>query len=85
MFLMKTDLAFGPDAPASLRDGFAELVTVFGSCPGGGDVETRTEVGWSALHGLATLERGGRLRPAHREQRLAVLVDQWTSAGAQER
>ncbi|WP_328390157.1 TetR/AcrR family transcriptional regulator [Nocardia sp. NBC_00416] len=73
MFAMTTDLKFGPDAPQPLRDAFAELVAVFAPFAGGDDVETLTETGWSVLHGLATLERGGRLRPGLREQRLAIL------------
>jgi hypothetical protein len=40
------------------------------------DVETFTEVAWSALHGLATLSQAGRLRPDFCDQRLATLVDQ---------
>ncbi|WP_327148749.1 TetR/AcrR family transcriptional regulator [Nocardia sp. NBC_01329] len=73
MFAMSTDLQFGPDAPQPLRDAFAELVTVLGPFAGDDDVESFTETGWSALHGLATLERGERLRPGLREARLAIL------------
>ncbi|WP_063059206.1 TetR/AcrR family transcriptional regulator [Nocardia sienata] len=73
MFSMSTDLQFGPEAPQSLRDAFAELVAVLSPFAGEHDVETFTETGWSALHGLATLERGGRLRPGLREERLTIL------------
>lgn len=73
MFAMATELSFGPEAPQLLRDAFAELVAVFEPFAGTTDVETLTETAWSALHGLATLERGGRLRPGYREERLEIL------------
>ncbi|QIS22407.1 TetR/AcrR family transcriptional regulator [Nocardia terpenica] len=78
MFVQKVDLRFGADAPQALRDAFAELVAVFAPFAGEADVETFTEVAWGALHGLATLDHDGRLRPDFRDQRLAVLVAQWT-------
>ncbi|MBF6327187.1 TetR/AcrR family transcriptional regulator [Nocardia transvalensis] len=78
MFVMKVDIEFGPDAPQALRAAFGELVAVFAPFARDTDVETFTEVAWSALHGLATLDHDGRLRPDFRPQRLAVLVDQWT-------
>ncbi|MGW5387600.1 TetR/AcrR family transcriptional regulator [Nocardia sp. NPDC003963] len=73
IFAMSTDLQFGPGAPQALRDAFAELVAVLGPFAGDEDVETFTETGWAALHGLVTLERDGRLRPGHRDDRLAIL------------
>lgn len=73
MFTMSTDLRFGPDAPQALRDAFAELVSVLRPFAGDNDVETFTETGWSALHGLVTLERVRRLRPGLREERLTIL------------
>ncbi|UAK31521.1 TetR/AcrR family transcriptional regulator [Nocardia asteroides] len=78
MFLMKVNLAFGENASQPLRDAFAVMFAAFSPFAGEHDPETFTEVGWSALHGLATLDRGGRLRLAQRDARLAVLVDQWT-------
>ncbi|MFF3566158.1 TetR/AcrR family transcriptional regulator [Nocardia jiangxiensis] len=78
MFVQKVNLTFGEGAPQALQDAFAELAAVFAPFAAGHDVETFTEVGWAALHGLATLEQHGRLRPAFRDQRLAVLVDHWT-------
>jgi hypothetical protein len=33
-------------------------------------MSTRAEVAWSVLHGLATLQAGGRLRPSHLQARL---------------
>lgn len=73
MFAMSTDLKFGPEATQVLRDAFAELVAALAPFAGDHDVETFTETGWSALHGLATLERGQRLRPGLRENRLEIL------------
>ncbi|MFI6868722.1 TetR/AcrR family transcriptional regulator [Nocardia sp. NPDC050406] len=78
MFVMKVDLHFGPDAVETLRSAFGELVAVFAPYAGASDPEAFTEVAWSALHGLATLDRGGRLRPDFRDQRLEILVRQWT-------
>jgi len=45
---------------------------------GADDPETRTEVFWSSLHGLATLGHGARLRPDHREARVDLLVATFT-------
>jgi hypothetical protein len=39
------------------------------------DLDVLTEVGWSALHGLAMLTRTGRLRPDLRERRLPQLLE----------
>ncbi|MBF6174594.1 TetR/AcrR family transcriptional regulator [Nocardia blacklockiae] len=78
IFGLDVDLKFGPEAPQALRDAFGELAAVFGPFAGDDDVETFTEVAWSALHGLATLERDGRLRPDFRDERLAILVRHWT-------
>ncbi|MGF6883421.1 AcrR family transcriptional regulator [Nocardia sp. GAS34] len=78
MFVQKVDLIFGPGAPQALQDAFGELAAVFAPFAGENDVETSTEVGWSALHGLATLEQEGRLRPSFRDQRLSLLVEHWT-------
>ncbi|MGA6203887.1 TetR/AcrR family transcriptional regulator [Nocardia testacea] len=82
MFAMSTDLKFGPEATQVLRDAFAELVAALAPFAGEHDVETFTETGWSALHGLATLERGQRLRPGLRENRLEILSRLLEQAGA---
>ncbi|WP_067688009.1 TetR/AcrR family transcriptional regulator [Nocardia jejuensis] len=79
MFLLRTELTFGPDAPQLLKDTFVELLLTFAPFAAPHDEETFTEVCWSALHGLATLDRGGRLRPDFRTQRLEILVSQWIS------
>ncbi|MEV4242611.1 TetR/AcrR family transcriptional regulator [Streptosporangium canum] len=77
MFTLTTDLPFGrPDSPAPLKAAFGELLAVCTSAAGDRDAETFTEVAWSALHGLVTLARGGRLRAEQRDQRLGLLVGQ---------
>jgi hypothetical protein len=38
--------------------------------------DTLTEVAWSALHGIATLTRTGRLRPDYHQARLTMLAGQ---------
>ena len=77
MFTLKVDLTFAQsDTPAPLHASFVELSEALAPLAGDRDVETLTEVAWSALHGLATLSQAGRLRPAFYNQRLAMLVDQ---------
>jgi hypothetical protein len=77
MFTLPVDLMFAQsDTPAPLHAGFVELRAALEPLAGGRDVETFTEVVWSALHGLATLSKAGRLRPNLSDQRLAMLVDQ---------
>ncbi|MBO1756142.1 TetR/AcrR family transcriptional regulator [Allobranchiibius sp. CTAmp26] len=63
MFSMPTGLPFGVgDGPAPLHRAFAAIQIAF---PGPDD--TRAEVAWATLHGLATLLVSGRL-PASRAQ-----------------
>lgn len=86
MFVMPTDIPFGmPDTPAAPRAAFAELLAVLAPLAGNRDVETLGEVAWSALHGLATLARGNRLRPSHQQARLDLLAGQLTGRPAQPR
>jgi hypothetical protein len=40
------------------------------------DLETFTEITWSALHGQVTLSRAGRARADYQDQRLEMIVDQ---------
>jgi AcrR family transcriptional regulator len=76
MFTLRVDLTFGQsDTPAPLHAGFLELRAALAPFAVDRDVETFTEVVWSALHGLATLSQAGRLRPDFYDQRLAMLVD----------
>jgi AcrR family transcriptional regulator len=74
MFAEPTSLAFASaETPPALREGFAELQRVAGD-------ETGAEVFWSTLHGLATLERGHRLRPEHAAERLDRLIETWAAS-----
>ncbi len=76
MFTLASDLPFGtPEVPSPLREGFEELRAAFAARAGGRDADVLTEVGWSTLHGLATLSRARRLRPDLRDQRLPMLLD----------
>lgn len=75
MFTRPTRLHFAADdTPAQMSASFAELREAVASATGGGDVDTRTEVVWAALHGLSTLGRGDRLRPGRDTERVELLV-----------
>ncbi|HVV10619.1 TetR/AcrR family transcriptional regulator [Amycolatopsis sp.] len=75
IFARATKLPFGrPEAPEPLRLAFGELAAVFAA--GREDGELRTEMAWSALHGLVTLNRDGRLRPGLQRERLDLLIAQ---------
>jgi AcrR family transcriptional regulator len=68
MFSLPSRLAFAADdTPEPLRRAFAGLRDAFPDDDG-----TRAEVAWSLLHGLATLQAGGRLRPVHAQARLEL-------------
>ena len=83
MFTLVSDLPFGtPEAPTPLHDAFAELRTAFATEADQRDPEVLTEVGWSALHGLAMLTRAGRLRPDLRDQRLHQLLQLLRTRGS---
>ena len=76
MFVRPTQLTFATgEIPASLREAFAafrQAVEPFARP--GTDGESLTELFWSSLHGLATLQAGARLRQAHQQERVEVLV-----------
>ena len=58
MFTLTVDLTFAQSGtPAPLHAGFAELREALAPLAADRDLETFTEVAWSALHGLATLSR----------------------------
>jgi AcrR family transcriptional regulator len=81
MFGLAVDLPFAtPDAPAALHAGFDELAEAVRPHAGGADVGRLTETFWAALHGLATLTRGGRLLRDGQEVRLRLLLDIFTRA-----
>ena len=74
MFSMPSGLPFATDdVPEPLRRAFAGVREAFPDADG-----TRAEVAWATLHGLATLQAGGRLRPGQALARLA-LVDRMLS------
>ncbi|MET0495231.1 MAG: TetR/AcrR family transcriptional regulator [Actinoplanes sp.] len=66
MFSMPSGLPFAADStPAPLHRAFSAIRDAF---PGADD--TRAEVAWSTLHGLATLQAGGRLPERRAQSRL---------------
>jgi AcrR family transcriptional regulator len=79
MFVREVDLSFGTDeSPPELRAAFGEFVAAVAPFAGEDDVETLTEVFWSALHGQATLNEGRRLRPDHHQARLDLLLSRFS-------
>jgi hypothetical protein len=77
MFTLSTELPFGrPEGPRELHAAFAELKEAVTPLAGERDPETLAKVAWSALHGIATLTRTGRLRPDYHQARLTMLADQ---------
>ena len=77
MFSMPTGLPFAAhDTPEPLHHAFARLREAFPDADG-----TRAEVAWSALHGLATLQAGGRLRASHVQARLDLVQGMLTQPG----
>ena len=73
MFTLPTGLRFATaDTQPELRAAFAALVAVVP--PSSTDVDLATETLWAALHGLAELERSGRIRHSARLDRVKLLV-----------
>jgi AcrR family transcriptional regulator len=73
MFILPTDLHFAEaETRPELRAAFAALATVV--TPFCADVDVVTETFWAALHGLAELERSGRIRPGARVERIMLVV-----------
>ncbi|AYG68831.1 MULTISPECIES: TetR/AcrR family transcriptional regulator [unclassified Rhizobium] len=73
MFILPTGLRFArSDTPAPLREGFRAMAAVV--APFSQDLDTATETFWAALHGLAELERHGRIRPAFRSHRITLIM-----------
>ena len=73
MFVLPTNLRFAeagtrPELHAAF-EALAAVITPF--CI---NVEDATETFWAALHGLAELERSGRIRPGMRDNRIALVV-----------
>ncbi|AYD02386.1 TetR/AcrR family transcriptional regulator [Neorhizobium sp. NCHU2750] len=82
MFVLPTGLRFArSDTPAQLRATFGAMLAVIAPFADEATAETETETFWAALHGLAQLERHGRIRPAFRAIRLALLVEMISGGG----
>ena len=77
MFTRATTLQFAADdTPPELKAAFDELRTVVKTLESRHEADTLAEVFWSALHGLVTLTRTGRLRANFAADRLDLLVAQ---------
>ncbi|RDS81529.1 TetR/AcrR family transcriptional regulator [Dyella psychrodurans] len=73
MFVLPTNLRFAEaETRPELRTAFETLATV--AAPFCVDVDVATETFWAALHGLAELERSGRIRPSARVERIAFVI-----------
>lgn len=73
MFVLPTNLDFAkPDTRAELKETFSALAAVV--APSSTDVEVATETFWAVLHGLAALERSGRIRLNKRNERVTLAV-----------
>lgn len=72
MFEMRSHTRFASDeTPDELRLAFAALADLLNDNT---ESSVRTELFWSALHGIATFERDGRLPVSQREARIAELA-----------
>lgn len=80
MFILPTQLQFAEaETRSELRAGFDAIAAAVS--PFCADVEIVTETLWAALHGLAELERSGRIRPGMRDKRIALVVQAIVDAG----
>jgi AcrR family transcriptional regulator len=78
MFTLPTGLRFAKsDTPQVLRETFGSMLVVVE--PFCDNAELGTETFWAALHGLAELERHGRIRAACREQRVRQVVSMFSA------
>lgn len=73
MFSMPSDLRFATGSDDALVRAFEAIGESF---PGSDDI--RVEVAWATLHGLATLEAGGRLPAETSQARFEQALDQVT-------
>jgi AcrR family transcriptional regulator len=82
MFTHAVDLTFAsPEGPAYLRDGFDQLLQAVRPLAGDDDAGLLTETFWASLHGLAMLERSGRLPAEAHQHRLDLLIGRFVPAG----
>ena len=81
MFIGRTTLRFAAeDTPPELAgafEGLRQAVSAVANESDADTLDTLTEVFWAALHGLATLGRGGRLRPDYGRERVDLLIAQF--------
>jgi AcrR family transcriptional regulator len=78
MFSHAVDLPFAtPEAPPALHAGFNELLAAVHP-HANEDPGLLAELFWAALHGLATLTRGGRLPPEQQDRRLELLLTRFS-------
>jgi AcrR family transcriptional regulator len=81
MFTRATTLRFAArDTPPPLLRAFTALHDAIAAIAGDRDADTLTEVFWAALHGMATLARGQRLRPSADSDRVKLLADLFSPA-----
>ncbi|MGW0230119.1 TetR/AcrR family transcriptional regulator [Actinopolymorpha singaporensis] len=79
MFTLPVDLPFAsPKSPPPLQEGFAELRETLRPLAGEESPDVLTETFWSALHGLVTLMRNGRLRAEDHDIRMAALISRFS-------
>ncbi len=73
MFTLPTGLRFAEaETRAELKAAFHSLAAVI--APVRTDVAIATETFWASLHGLAELERSGRIRRSARDERVELVV-----------
>ncbi|HEY2281385.1 MAG TPA: WHG domain-containing protein [Streptosporangiaceae bacterium] len=79
MFSLPSGLTFATgDIPEPLQRAFRGIRDAYPDAD-----ETRAEVAWSTMHGLATLQASGRLRPSHIQARLDLAHRMLTQPGTQ--
>ena len=80
MFVLPTDLRFAEAGTRpELHAAFEAIAAVV--APFCADVEDVTETFWAALHGLAALDRSGRVRSGARDERIALVVRAIAASG----
>jgi hypothetical protein len=73
MFTLPTGLRFAEaETKLELKAAFDALAAIV--TPANTEVAVATETFWAALHGLAELERSGRIRHSARVERVALVV-----------
>jgi AcrR family transcriptional regulator len=73
MFVLPTELKFAKaDTKPEPRAAFGAIAAVV--APFCADVDLATETLWATLHGLAALDRSGRIRPGMRAERIKLVV-----------